>query len=55
MAVPIVSIALILFGGAIFSVVYSVSGWTGVVIAACILLALELVHDVRGYRKAVGE
>jgi hypothetical protein len=44
------SIALILFGGAIFSVVYSVSGWTGVIIAACILLALELVHDVRQYR-----
>jgi hypothetical protein len=50
------SLALpLLFGGAIFSVVYSVSGWTGVVIAACILLAVELVHDVRLYRGRVVE
>jgi hypothetical protein len=41
----------ILLGGAIFAAVYSACDWLGVGITACVLVALELIHDVRLYRR----
>lgn len=46
------SIALqLLIGGALFAAVYTAFDWTGVGIAACVLVAAELVHDLRLYRR----
>ena len=46
------SIALqLLIGGALFAAVYANFGWTGVGLTACVLVAAELVYDLRQYRR----
>ena len=41
----------LLLGGALFLAVLAALGWMGVVSLAIALFALELIHDLRGYRK----
>lgn len=41
----------LLLGGALFTAVYVTFDWTGVWIAAAILLALDVIHDLRLHRK----
>lgn len=46
------SIALqLLIGGALFAAVYTAFDWTGVGLAACVLVVAELWHDLRLYRR----
>jgi hypothetical protein len=40
-----------LLGGTIFAAIYSAFDWLGVGITACVLVALELIHDVQLYRR----
>jgi hypothetical protein len=42
----------LLLGGTLFAAVYSAFDWLGVGITACVLVALELIHDVRLYRRS---